>query len=69
MADLDSGAEKLPLEGDGKMLGILVCGNIEWEVIMPEKGPLVYNDFIARRGIGFHHVLMEIPQAKWAQRL
>ena len=51
------------------LLGILVCGNIEWEVIMPEKGPLVYNDFIARRGIGFHHVLMEIPQAKWAQRL
>ena len=29
MADLDSGAEKLPLEGDGKMLGILVCDDAE----------------------------------------
>lgn len=47
------------------LVGILVCGNIEWEVIQPEKGPLVYNTFIDRRGIGFHHILMEVPQADW----
>ena len=51
------------------LIGILVCGNIEWEAIQPEKGPLVYNDFIARRGIGFHHILQEIPQGQWQERL
>ena len=49
------------------LVGILVCGNIEWEVIQPEKGPLVYSDFIAKRGIGFHHILKEVPQADWEQ--
>lgn len=51
------------------LVAILVCGNIEWEVIEPEKGPLVYSDFIARRGIGFHHILTEIPQGEWDRRL
>lgn len=47
------------------LLAILPCGNIEWEVIEPVKGPLVYYDFLNRRGIGYHHVLQEIPQAQW----
>lgn len=51
------------------LLAILVCGNIEWEAIQPEKGPLVYYDFLKRRGIGFHHVLQEIPEEKWSHRL
>lgn len=49
------------------LLAILVCGNIEWEVIEPVKGPLVYYDFLKRRGPGYHHVLQEIPQARWQQ--
>lgn len=51
------------------LLAILVCGNIEWEVIEPVEGPLVYNDFLNRRGIGFHHILLEIPQKKWDETL
>jgi len=51
------------------LLAILVCGNIEWEVIEPEKGTLVYSDFIGRRETGFHHILQEIPQGKWAARI
>ena len=51
------------------LIGILLCGNIEWEIIQPEKGPLVYFDFIKRRGIGFHHVLQEIPKAQWDSRI
>ncbi|MCC8149970.1 MAG: VOC family protein [Lachnospiraceae bacterium] len=46
-------------------VAILVCGNIEWEAIQPFKGPLVYNDFLARRGIGYHHILMEAPESDW----
>ena len=51
------------------LLGILVCGNIEWEIIQPEKGPLVYYDFLARRRVGFHHILREISQSRWDARL
>ena len=29
---------------------------------------LVYNDFLERRGIGFHHILKEIPQAQWEEK-
>lgn len=47
------------------MLAILVCGNIEWEVIAPVKGPLVYNEFLASHGTGFHHILQEYPAQKW----
>ena len=50
-------------------LAILVCGNIEWEVIAPVTGKLVYSEFVDRRTIGFHHILQEIPQAKWTERL
>lgn len=51
------------------LLAILVCGNIEWEVIEPVKGPLVYNDFLASHGIGFHHILQEYPADQWQATL
>ncbi len=51
------------------LLAILVCGNIEWEVIEPVEGQLIYSDFIEKRGIGFHHILQEIPSDKWTGRL
>lgn len=47
------------------LLAILVCGNIEWEAIQPVKGPLVYFDFLNSHGIGYHHILQEIPQNQW----
>lgn len=47
------------------IVAILPCGNFEWEAIQPIKGPLVYNDFIERHGVGYHHVLVEVPQAEW----
>ena len=49
------------------LLAILPCGNLEWEAIEPVKGPLVYNDFLKRRGIGYHHILQEVPQAEWEE--
>lgn len=47
------------------LLAILPCGNLEWEAIEPVKGQLCYNEFIERRGIGFHHILKEVRQAEW----
>ena len=51
------------------LLAILPCGNLEWEIIQPEKGPLVYNRFLEHRGTGFHHVLQEVQQKKWEEEL
>lgn len=47
------------------IVAILPCGNVEWEAIQPVKGPLAYYDFLKRHGIGYHHILIEVPQAKW----
>lgn len=47
------------------LLAILVCGNIEWEVIEPVKGKLVYSEFIESHGIGFHHILQEYRVKDW----
>ncbi len=47
-----------------------VTGNIEWEIIMPVKGPLCYFDFLKRRPIGgFHHLLQEIEVEKWQETI
>ena len=47
------------------IVAILPCGNIEWEAIQPVKGPLAYYDFLKRHGIGYHHILIEVPKSKW----
>lgn len=47
------------------LVAILVCGNIEWEAIQPVKGPLVYFDFLKSHGIGYHHILQEVPEQQW----
>lgn len=52
------------------LLAIIPCGNIEWEVIEPVKGSLcVYRDYLERRGVGFHHILKEVPMAQWDQMI
>lgn len=51
------------------LLAILPCGNIEWEAIQPVEGPLVYFDFLKEHGIGYHHILQEIPEKQWEDTL
>ena len=51
------------------LLAILPCGNIEWEAIQPVEGPLVYFDFLKEHGIGYHHILQEIPENQWGDTL
>ena len=60
---------KLEVVDFGFLLAILVCGNLEWEAIQPQKGPLVYNDFLESHGIGFHHILLEIAEDQWEDTL
>ena len=33
------------------------------------KGPLVYFDFLKEHGIGYHHILREIPEKQWESTL
>lgn len=51
------------------LVAILVCGNIEWEAIQPVKGPLVYFDYLNSHGIGYHHILQEVPKKDWEDTL
>ena len=51
------------------LVAILPCGNIEWEAIQPIQGPLVYFDFLKEHGIGYHHILQEVPEAQWDDAL
>lgn len=46
-------------------LGISFYAGLEFEVIQPVSGPTVYQKYIDRRGIGFHHIKEIIPAEKW----
>lgn len=62
---------------DGKMvapefhfqLAITFFSNIEFEVIQPVKGPTVYQDYMDRHGIGYHHIKEVVPVAEWQKTL
>lgn len=48
-------------------------GRIEYEWIVPLKGPTVYQDFLDAHGEGLHHLAFEVPDldraiANWAAR-
>lgn len=47
------------------LLGITLCGNIEFEVIQSVKGPTVYKAFVERRGTGFNHLKIRIRHDDW----
>ena len=45
-------------------LGITLAGNLEFEVIQPVKGPTVYQTYLDRRGVGYHHIKEIVPLEK-----
>lgn len=45
-------------------LGMAAAGNLEFEVIAPTVGPTVYQSYIDRRGVGYHHIKEIIPLEK-----
>lgn len=45
-------------------LAMGVAGNLEFEIIAPTEGPTVYQSYIDRRGIGYHHIKEIIPPEK-----
>lgn len=44
-------------------------GDMQFELIQPISGPTIYQDYIDRRGEGFHHVKEKIGDAQMAQEL
>lgn len=45
-------------------LGITLAGNLEFEVIQPVVGLTVYQSYLDRRGIGYHHIKEIVPLEK-----
>lgn len=43
------------------LVGIVMYGSLQFELIQPQKGPLPYFAFLNRRGVGFHHIKQMLP--------
>ena len=51
------------------LAGMLFYENMEFEIVEPRHGPLPYFDYLRRRGTGFHHIKVEVPQEQWESTL
>ena len=48
-------------------IAITHVGDMEIELIQPVSGPMIYEDYIRRRGEGLHHIKEKIPDDRMAQ--
>jgi Glyoxalase/Bleomycin resistance protein/Dioxygenase superfamily len=42
-------------------IGITYVGDTEIELIQPVRGPMIYEEYLQRRGEGLHHIKEKIP--------
>jgi methylmalonyl-CoA/ethylmalonyl-CoA epimerase len=45
-------------------IAITYVGNMEIELIQPVRGPMIYEDYLRRRGEGLHHIKEKIPEGR-----
>ena len=50
-------------------IAITHVGDMEIELIQPVSGPMIYEDYIRRRGEGLHHIKEKVPDARMGQVL
>ena len=56
-----------PVEGPFEFrIGITHVGDMEIELIQPVHGPMIYEDYLQRRGEGLHHIKEKIPDDRIA---
>jgi methylmalonyl-CoA/ethylmalonyl-CoA epimerase len=63
------------LKVDGKLvegpfefrIAITHVGDMEIELIEPVRGPMIYEDYIRRRGEGLHHIKEKVPDDRMGQ--
>ena len=56
-----------PVEGPFEFrIAITHVGDMEIELIQPVYGPMIYEDYIQRRGEGLHHIKEKIPDERMA---
>jgi methylmalonyl-CoA/ethylmalonyl-CoA epimerase len=48
-------------------IAISSVGNIEIELIQPVRGPMIYEEYIQRRGEGLHHIKEKVPDDQMAK--
>jgi methylmalonyl-CoA/ethylmalonyl-CoA epimerase len=57
-----------PVEGSFEFrIAITHVGDMEIELIEPVHGPMIYEDYIQRRGVGLHHIKEKIPDQRMAE--
>jgi hypothetical protein len=56
-----------PVEGPFEFrIAITHVGDMEIELIQPVRGPMIYEDYLQRRGEGLHHIKEKIPNDRMA---
>ena len=48
-------------------IGISSVGNMEIELIQPVRGPIIYEEYIQRRGEGLHHIKEKLADDQMAK--
>ena len=48
-------------------IAISSVGNTEIELIQPVRGPMIYEEYIQRRGEGLHHIKEKVPDDQMAK--
>lgn len=48
-------------------IAITYVGATEIELIQPVRGPMIYEEYLQRRGEGLHHIKEKIPDEKMAK--
>ena len=48
-------------------IAISNVGNTEIELIQPVRGPMIYEEYIQRRGEGLHHIKEKVPDDQMAK--
>lgn len=51
------------------LVAFTTVGDMQFEIIQPISGPTIYQDYIDRRGEGFHHVKEKIDDAQMERTL
>jgi len=56
-----------PVEGPFEFrIAITHVGAMEIEIIQPVHGPMIYEDYLQRRGEGLHHIKEKLPEDRMA---
>jgi catechol 2,3-dioxygenase-like lactoylglutathione lyase family enzyme len=51
------------------LLAVAMVGDIQFELVQPVEGPIIYADFLKRKGEGYHHIKEKVDGDKIEETL